>query len=221
MEEAHTLVVKASDSQSAGRVFESRRRRLFSHISLRQVDHSSLPRPAKPSVNWCQLRLGLKSFVRLQGRLMARLAAGVGVMGLTCRTPRCALIYLPFLPVRLYPTLTFDFDYKMCMIDWMIGEVIGMESCFIVATLGVALPRGGTYNVCVTLVFFSTFFRRVRHTHRSNGSTEKHARWLKRCWLAQRYMPPCWHQKCTSASSPPFPTKNRKPPISTMTNFLM
>ena len=50
LKEAHGRVVKASDSRSAGREFESRRRRLFSRISLRQVDHSSLPRPTKPSV---------------------------------------------------------------------------------------------------------------------------------------------------------------------------
>ena len=44
---------------------------------------------------------GYKSFVRLRGRLITKLAAAVGAMGLTCRTPKCALLYLQFLPVGL------------------------------------------------------------------------------------------------------------------------
>ena len=76
--------------------FESRRRRLFSRIS-----HSSLPdRPTKPSVNWYQLRLDVKVLCAAAGTVMARLAAGVGAMGLTCRTPQCVYSYIS---VRLPP----------------------------------------------------------------------------------------------------------------------
>ena len=68
---------------------------------LGQLVNSQVPRPTKPFIpsgpmNWYQLTFS----VQLPGRRVARLAAGVGAMGITRRRrPQCALLHTSFLPV--------------------------------------------------------------------------------------------------------------------------
>ena len=102
-------VVRWSGDQCAGLEteisgFESRPRHLsilFKGVNLQ------VPRPTKPfilpgSMNWYQLRLGVKvhsAASGLQERRSARLAAGVPAMGPACRRPPSSLLRSSFIPV--------------------------------------------------------------------------------------------------------------------------
>ena len=106
---AHWSSGSAPGSQPGGTGFDSRPGRYFDMRNILGQDvHSHVLRSTKPSillgsVNWYQLRLGLMSFVQLQERRTARLAAGVGAVRLTHRMPQCALLRSPFLPACLPP----------------------------------------------------------------------------------------------------------------------